>query len=583
MHGTRVNGEKLREGSPKALRTGDTIQFGERVTRGDSMFHTIDTALRFAEKIDTGSHEGVRVTFTHRRGLTQDSNTLAARTQTSNSDGMYRYPYTSDEESEYDSDDQISIVSDADDVQEVSSAKTTPEQAKAKPGSQEQPIELDQADKPSRTVAQDLLDGQHTILVPESLPAPRRQMTSAFIDVESDDESAVAQEDAASLRRALVSPHAVLEISADGLHNNDDSRIVEPNDMGIATSGEALHESIDDDEPALRPTSLGSAQKASPELRSSGERDSQVSATGYHYGPSSFHAQYNRRYAPTSQQPTFAPSFAMDPFAVSYSTPAALSQEPNCGGRGLGTTRPAPSSGASRWDQLPASVNAFPTSTFANTLPGYDAIDACHPTSVYTHFPPLFPGNGLSGSSQFAPMKTSTDDRHPDVMNVFAPPGTRASPGVQYPEPDQNVDSPTDRISISNIIEGRSPIVEKELTLDSAAAQTSSAYQKGEKRKARGEDDLEPTSIVSYSREDNIDKESVIAQIHTPSTKRIKTMGRATEAIDTSPDKVPSARASATGIAVSVAKYAIAASAGGAGVFAFLCSPASEKVLTWLS
>lgn len=44
-----------------------------------------------------------------------------------------------------------------------------------------------------------------------------------------------------------------------------------------------------------------------------------------------------------------------------------------------------------------------------------------------------------------------------------------------------------------------------------------------------------------------------------------------------------SARASAGSIAFSIAKYAAVASAGGMGTLAFLCSPASEQLLNWMS
>ena len=62
----------------------------------------------------------------------------------------YSFPDVSDEEdyesdhmSDYDDDEIISIISDGDHEEPSSSAKTTPEQGKARLGSQEKPIDLE--------------------------------------------------------------------------------------------------------------------------------------------------------------------------------------------------------------------------------------------------------------------------------------------------------------------------------------------------------------------------------------------------------------------------------------------------------
>ncbi|TKA30728.1 hypothetical protein B0A50_02448 [Salinomyces thailandicus] len=102
MHGTIVNGRRLTPFSPHTLKAGDVVKLGDRVQRG-----SVD------------SHDGLSVAFSRSANTASTSN--------------YAVPLESGSDSESSfSDDEM-----------FSSAKTTPEEAKDRAGSQEKPIDLD--------------------------------------------------------------------------------------------------------------------------------------------------------------------------------------------------------------------------------------------------------------------------------------------------------------------------------------------------------------------------------------------------------------------------------------------------------
>jgi hypothetical protein len=144
MHGTKVNHKPLEKGRYMALRNGDVIQFGEKVTRGDGMqqAHCCSSEVcQHADVSETDTHDAITVTF--HRVADEDSHTLGHSQLKSGI--TFEVPVASEDgDSDGPNYDEIDIISDdEDEPQNSSSAKTTPEQSKLQIGSQENPIELE--------------------------------------------------------------------------------------------------------------------------------------------------------------------------------------------------------------------------------------------------------------------------------------------------------------------------------------------------------------------------------------------------------------------------------------------------------
>ncbi|GIZ42323.1 hypothetical protein CKM354_000559800 [Cercospora kikuchii] len=122
LHGTAVNGRRLTPLTEFALKSGDVIKFGERVSRGEE------------------AHDGVSVTFRHLKQ--HDSHPEGSRHPISSRGArVFEAPDLSDQ-SDFDSDIEFDIDSVGSCVEQTQSAETTPEQPKM--GTQSQPIDLDE-------------------------------------------------------------------------------------------------------------------------------------------------------------------------------------------------------------------------------------------------------------------------------------------------------------------------------------------------------------------------------------------------------------------------------------------------------
>lgn len=145
MHGTKVNNKPLVRGRPMALRNGDVIKFGEKVTRGEGMNGTRYHSCMMpecADQIDADTHDGVTVTF--QRVSVEESQTLAT-SQVPDSKGYHGQSFSDDDESDggnYD-ESEDGWYSEENEPHQPSSAQTTPEQSKGKIGSQQNPIEVE--------------------------------------------------------------------------------------------------------------------------------------------------------------------------------------------------------------------------------------------------------------------------------------------------------------------------------------------------------------------------------------------------------------------------------------------------------
>ncbi|KAK5168212.1 uncharacterized protein LTR77_006781 [Saxophila tyrrhenica] len=165
MHGTKVNDRILEEGEERLLKNGDRIKLGEKVTRGDD------------------SHDGVELIYASMNpGDSQTSYTMRASQPT----GTFRVPSPEADDSDVHSVGGASVS----ERNQSSSAKTTPEQGQVKLGSQQQPINLDDAVKTrpeatgSRTDAEILLSQpSHTRKSPPrpTISIPRHQDSNRVV------------------------------------------------------------------------------------------------------------------------------------------------------------------------------------------------------------------------------------------------------------------------------------------------------------------------------------------------------------------------------------------------------------------
>lgn len=242
MHGTHVNGRKLERYKPMSLRSGDLLQFGTRVTRGQGMFKFLNTSLSAdaeTKRLATDTHDGVVVTFDRVIPDTQNSYTLAGSSPV-NSRGGYHGQYISDE-SDRASEDAVSIISEISDNEDAhvgSSAKTTPEQPKSQPGSAEQPIDV------------------------ESMPPPRRP---TVINLDVDDHPYFGR----------VGTETQGKFKAIDLSDDDDDYAFNPKSPSLYSSRQnaqpnkfkvtdLIHNSIDKNADVLVPDSVSAARLLSP-------------------------------------------------------------------------------------------------------------------------------------------------------------------------------------------------------------------------------------------------------------------------------------------------------------------------------
>ena len=152
MHGTRVNEVLLKRGQSMSLRSGDVIQFGEKVTRGEGIISTywnmwVDHSA--ANKYDIDTHDGVMVTFDREPPISnmQGSQTFRAYDSAYVKRG-FSVPYASGEDESPSDDGYSNLSEDEHEHEHKSSSQTTPEQAKAPLGSAEKPIDLDDTTGP---------------------------------------------------------------------------------------------------------------------------------------------------------------------------------------------------------------------------------------------------------------------------------------------------------------------------------------------------------------------------------------------------------------------------------------------------
>lgn len=640
MHGTRVNGVKLRQGSPKTLRSGDTIQLGEKVTRGDSTSNLLDESLDPANHPSSGTHDGIFVTFSTRRNSTQAPNTNASYTPAGKPSGVYCYPYSSEEESDYGSDDNTSVFSDKDEVQEASSPKTTPEQVKAKLGSQESPIELDQPEKSNKTFVQDSLDAQASVIVPESLPGLQGKSTGNAIatDLDSDDESVIAQPASAAPPRAGsldTIERWEQEQHGSEVHNNDDAEDdgeamsdSEASDLNHYSQAEDSDEENDEvDERQYRPISPKPVKEPSPEFRSSG----QVCGGRETYAPPAliFPVGSGAAGSHLNSLPYPAPVPTYQPYGYS-SMFDTYTHQPATFTNAVGSGRPSNNGDrfaaggsfntnyysvpeTSRWDKPPSSY--YPRVEPPATYPSHN-----HPGRFY-YAPPSKPLNS-SNTWNASPMgdfdSSFATDGAPNNSSPQSPKiaPTATVPPVHYtlrsPRYEPALASSTSRISIPDIVDNEpemedgaysiygnvdaeshdasmlkeaksmvaeaKQMVEKAKEDENAASMTHAASAKRKLMYTNAPPPFPAQEMPSVS-----DIHDSGFEVEAPETKKAKlTEPSTTPTFDDRLPTPPSKLASVGKAAFSIAKYATVASAGGLGMLAFLCSPASDRVLEWL-
>ena len=194
-----------------ALRNGDEIEFGDRVTRGDGMLRssTHPTAPNCADSIELDTHDSVRVTY-HRLPH-ESSNTLApdAPAETIG----YRGGYISDDEDEEYGGSSVDDISDVSDdgyelLDEPSSSKTTPEQPKGSIGSFENPIQVE----PLHPAVIDLTDDEHVSSPSQPSLRPARP-TEQLVQIDLFD--AMSSQGATASQPRVLDSNKVVEDSVD--------------------------------------------------------------------------------------------------------------------------------------------------------------------------------------------------------------------------------------------------------------------------------------------------------------------------------------------------------------------------------
>lgn len=626
MHGTRVNGSRLAKDKPMPLRSGDIIQLGERVTRGDSMFDTLNKILASTNADYPGNHDGVRLIF--RRSEMPETHVVAQRGAPSNPRTGYRLRYSSDEGSDYASDG--SNASDGEDVAEVSSAKTTPEHAHSKLGSQSQPIDLGRAGATAERQSHSSSNVQYdAIVIPESIPLAHPKNPVTLIEDDSDDDE--VEFVGSSVRHGIPPLRASAQVfpameatvddetddeadNADYPHNGETENL---DSLAGSPPSDSQHysdeEQMDDDEDQLEEEDeLDQEQVPNPPLPPRKEASPELATSGPSQNASGLRSAYH-----LPQLSSTLPQPSNNPYLLARPPPPQPPQPPSWGAS-HDFYRPT------RWDQAPTFGSAFPHSqsyfpvTSVNEPTPFANVDHNAPPFGFSQgwddsdgFPcsPVKNTYGTRATRWAAASSTSKDrisipnivenkgsdeasrsqDYAPTANLIACTMGNRATPPPKGAAPpisfshsyydtapfDGPDDFPVFGVGSVAVPFDRSGYTPPPQVERSAASPTLTSR----KRKA---DDLtsDPSNVVPqppvFDEEFNLAlaglaRPQVKTATSEPARKKAKTTSAASNA------------ATVSSVAGSIAKYAAVATAGGAATLAFLCSPASEQLVSWLA
>ncbi|KAK3678903.1 hypothetical protein LTR78_001356 [Recurvomyces mirabilis] len=602
-HGTYVNDTRLDAHRPCALRDGDEIKLGDRVSRGDETHNAVTLHYRRAGSISN---------------LVHSSHPLLSK--------GFQVPSESEDESDPASDAE-SVVSFDEEVE--ASANTTPEQPKMTLGSQEKPIELD---RPAEVIYldDDEEDGDIT-LADNNIEAVGVQPSAssrgtgrggsielgepvmlAVKDTYDSDEGEVEHiddpdydEEADIVYMSEEEDFSDREQESDvasEMNNGLDEDHEE--DMGLhyhppthtplsqnATDASVVKETLFVSPPAARPATTLNAHSLGqdgPNLHSFPQSHSQSAfdpVRGVHLPNPA-----------TASQPRAPSSYTYDSL-LSHSLPRNSTTDIH---------------GSSRWDVQPAVLlSNNQVNQINNSQPFYTAPPAPQDFSFSgqsvrpSSFDWAFPESVKESSG---PSAAPSEFIHPSFTSPSFPYGNWTS----NPEPERldnssfTPRSPRKKISIpditqraeeerSNFVMPQAPVMDEatfDLGLQVPAPAVSCKATAGRKRKAEETSDIDSDDDHEIEVQDSIDglqvlevmlerahAEQAIIQEAQPARASIHPVSL------TRPKPRPAKKARVTGalnVAKMVSKYAAVAGAGAGGMVAFLASPYAQQVLEWM-
>ncbi|TKA40903.1 hypothetical protein B0A54_07815 [Friedmanniomyces endolithicus] len=579
MHGTFVNMHRLKANEPWILRSGDSIKLGDKVTRGSETHRGADVIYRRCEEV---------------------ANPMSSTIPTTTATRTFAVPSESEDESDNSSVD-VPIP--------TSSANTTPEQPKAMLGSQQKPIDVEknisfktvinldddnddelvspplpktvmyeEAVQP-RLVVKDTYDTEEidTRAVENDAPYLVGRVSHANEDADQDEDED-EDEDAASDTSSLAPSHYGDELgthseNGDNLSDSDASDI---DVSGFEASDLVISDFSDEDDNEDGPEEMSSAKLPSPELGESlnAERvEDSIAATPYAPNYLKEVAPSHSRYDPVRSMDASRPY----PMASQLRTPPAYT---------------------SRWDMQPGNTveqslgqgMSLPRPQYPASIP-HPLQPYCPPTyhPQYTFMsqpnrvpPPPRDWRNPASDTFTKERNDMTTPASEAVRNKISIPAIVEQPAAEKQQSKLGAPlKPHNLPATDNFGTSETPMKAPQPITSEAAA--------GSKRKAddismagHGEEEVNRTLNKIGVDSLNDVQLSISQQADMPrevdpmANNEFHTMLRAHK-------KARLMQTDAVNMAKSAAKYAAAATAGGAGMMAFLASPYAQQLLDWLA
>ncbi|KAK1808152.1 hypothetical protein LTR12_017491 [Friedmanniomyces endolithicus] len=616
MHGTFVNMHRLKANEPWVLRTGDSIKLGDKVTRGTETHRGTDVIYRRCEEV-----------------VNPTSSIIATTTATR----TFAVPSDSEDESDNSSVD-VPIP--------TSSANTTPEQPRAMLGSQQKPIDVEnntsfktviniddddddelllhrlpntvlheEAVQP-RLIVKDTYDAEEIATRAVENDAPYHLgRVSPVNENENEGGDEDEDEDAASDTSSLAPSHygdeeGAHSESGDNLSDSDASDI---DISGFEASDLVISDFSDEEDDEDGPEEMSSAKLPSPELGESlnAERvEDSIAVSQPVVSASEALRTYGwpqaTPYAPNYLKEAVPPHSRYDPVrgmeasrpypmgpqlrappAYTYGTPAYP-----------GPFTAADVFGSSRWDMQPGNTveqslsqgMSLPRPQYPASMP--QPLQSCYPPTYHPQYtfmsqPNRVPPPPLDWRNKAA--ETFTKQRNDNaipasetVRNKISIPAIVEQPAVEKQQrkldvPLMHEDLPaTSPFGISDVL-----MKAPQTVLSKAAA--------GSKRKAddismAGHDEDEVTRTLNEIGVDVLNDIRLGISQHVDMPREVDPMAKNDfHNMLRAHKKARLMQTDAVDMVKSAAKYAAAATAGGAGMMAFLASPYAQQLLDWLA
>lgn len=626
LHGTTVNGRKIENGAPYELHTGDVIELGEKITRGDGKCDPdavgpAHDKLRPANTYFSDAHEGVSLTF---KRLDPEQSYHPRSTSPAMNRG-YQVPDSPDQEaSEYDSDIDLESLYDYNNQQ--SSAKTTPEQPKHKSGSQESPINLEGAAGPSiidlsqddelmvmspagrmnneSIVIQETYDEDTELLVPESVPAeavadPASIDADAFNDQDitvsdddNDDVESVRMHNTGLCQILMGRDDATSDVEEE--EHDDDQEAEESEEEDIEYDG---YDSIGDAD--------GQSDSAAPDINDYGsepesEPESDLDEPSEVYSSAHLQQDSPEPQGPEQLQQTFKTSTI---HSVLEQPQPKAQYDPVRGSQPAATASASASLASASMPPASAYVYGFPGYGPPCEMPATDFSDS----SRWDIQPPAMPYDGSLGmNNYFTPYATQAHFGVP-VFNApqqspdFAVPvnldqyrsqahtspfpqaqtsgfaGNNPTSNAPQPLTEASPSKTAGKIAITDIVDD-APKSAPEVVNEAAAM-----MEEAKKMVAAANEDANNIDSPSNTkRKANEMETATVTESPQQPSKKSKQDVTDNGLIARTPARRTKSRSTVRRVATTAAQYATAAAFGGAATIAFLSSPYAQSLIDFL-